>query len=173
MRKGFICFLCLILLSGCTGGVQLKKQTFTIELGKDIYANPTLYVKNATDLTRLKVISNSVGIEKVDNRFVTSGLDYLVVGEYDFSIVNGKQEIPFVIKVKDTVAPVCVDDVSQITVAQGSNIDWNSYFHASDLSGVNFEANVDTSQIGTQDVVVKIADRFGNSVTKNVSVVVE
>ncbi len=173
MRKGFICFLCLFLLSGCSTGIQLKKQTFTIELGKDIYANPSLYIKNTMDITRLKVVSNSVGIEKVNNRFVTSGLDYLVVGEYDFSIINGKQEIPFVIKVKDTVAPVCSDNVSQITVSQGSNIDWNSYFHASDLSGVNFEANVDTSQVGTQDVTVKIADRFGNSVTKNVSVVVE
>lgn len=173
MRKGIICFLCLILLCGCSTGVQLKKQTFTIELGKDIYANPSLYIKNGVDSTRLKVVSNSVGIEKVDNRFVTSGLDYLVVGEYDFSIVNGKQTIPFVIKVKDTVAPVCSSDVSQITISQGSNIDWNSYFQASDLSGVNFEANVDTSQVGTQNVTVKIADRFGNSVTKNVSVVIE
>ncbi len=173
MRKGFVCILCLILLCGCSIGVQLKKQTFTIELGKDIYANPSLYVKNGVDTTRLKVVSNSVGIEKVDNRFVTSGLDYLVVGEYDFSIVNGKKEIPFVVKVKDTVAPVCSSDVSQITVSQGANIDWNSYFQASDLSGVNFEANVDTGQVGSQDVTVKIADRFGNSVTKNVSVVVQ
>ena len=36
------------LLCACSLGVQLKKSMFTIELGKDIYANPTLYLKNAT-----------------------------------------------------------------------------------------------------------------------------
>lgn len=173
MRKRLTCLMLAMLLCGCSTGIQLKKQTFTIELGKDIYANPSLYVKDTIDVSSLKVVSNSIGIENKDNRFVTSGMDYLVVGEYDFSIVDGKTEYPFVIKVKDTVAPVCSSNVSQITVAQYSNIDWNSYFNASDLSGVTFETNVDTSQVGTQDVTVKISDRFGNSVTKNVSVVIE
>ncbi len=36
---------------------------------------------------------------------MTSGMDYLVVGEYDFAIVDGSKEYPFVIKVKDTTAP--------------------------------------------------------------------
>ena len=63
--------------------------------------------------------------------------------------------------------------MGQITIVVGQNVDWNSYFHATDLSGVTFEANVDTSTASTQDVQVKISDRFGNSVTKNVSVVVQ
>ena len=82
-------------------------------------------------------------------------------------------EYYFVIKVKDTTAPVCASEVGQITIVVGQNVDWNSYFHATDLSGVTFEANVDTSTASTQDVQVKISDRFGNSVTKNVSVVVQ
>ena len=150
------------LLCACSMGVQLKKQTFTIELGKDIYANPTLYLKDSSRTSRLKVVSKSVGVDKKNNRFMTSGMDYLVVGEYDF-----------VIKVKDTTPPVCASEVSQITISVGQNIDWNSYFHATDLSGVTFEANVDTSSASTQDVQVKISDRFGNAVTKNVSVVVQ
>ena len=93
--------------------------------------------------------------------------------KYDFAIVDGSKEYPFVIKVKDTTAPVCASEVGQITIGVGQNIDWNSYFHATDLSGVTFEANVDTSTASTQDVQVKISDRFGNSVTKNVSVVVQ
>lgn len=161
------------LLCACSLGVQLKKSMFTIELGKDIYANPTLYLKNATFSSRLKVVSKSVGVDKKNNRFMTSGMDYLVVGEYDFSIVDGSKEYPFVIKVKDTTAPVCASEVGQITIGVGENVDWNSYFHATDLSGVTFEANVDTSTASTQDVQVKISDRFGNSVTKNVSVVVQ
>lgn len=104
---------------------------------------------------------------------MTSGMDYLVVGEYDFAIVDGSKEYPFVIKVKDTTAPVCASEVGQITIGVGQNVDWNSYFHATDLSGVTFEANVDTSTASTQDVQVKISDRFGNLVTKNVSVVVQ
>ena len=87
--------------------------------------------------------------------------------------MDGSKEYPFVIKVKDTTAPVCANEVNQITIGVGQNIDWNSYFHATDLSGVTFEANVDTSTASTQDVQVKISDRFGNSVTKNVSVVVQ
>ena len=154
------------LLCACSMGVQLKKQTFTIELGKDIYANPTLYLKDSSRTSRLEVVSKSVGVDKKNNRFMTSGMDYLVVGEYDFAIQDGNKEYPFVIKVKDTTPPVCASEVSQ-------NIDWNSYFHATDLSGVTFEANVDTSSASTQDVQVKISDRFGNAVTKNVSVVVQ
>ncbi len=53
--------------------------------------------------------------------------------------------------------------MGQITIGVGQTIDWNSYF----------QANVDTSTASTQDVQVKISDRFGNSVTKNVSVVVQ
>ena len=96
-----------------------------------------------------------------------------MVGEYDFAIRDGNKEYPFVIKVKDTMPPVCASDVSEIKVGVGQNVDWNSYFHATDLSGVTFEANIDTSSASTQNVQVKISDRFGNSVTKNVSVVVE
>ena len=143
------------LLCACSLGVQLKKSMFTIELGKDIYANPTLYLKNATFSSRLKVVSKSVGVDKKNNRFMTSGMDYLVVGEYDFAIVDGSKEYPFVIKVKDTTAPVCASEVGQITIGVGQNVDWNSYFHATDLSGVTFEANVDTSTASTQDVQVK------------------
>lgn len=104
------------LLCACSLGVQLKKSMFTIELGKDIYANPTLYLKNATFSSRLKVVSKSVGVDKKNNRFMTSGMDYLVVGEYDFAIVDGSKEYPFVIKVKDTTAPVCANEVNQITI---------------------------------------------------------
>ena len=173
MAKKLGVLLLTLLLCGCSNSVQLKKKMFTIELGKDIYANPSLYLKNQNASNHLKVVSKSVGIDKKNNRFMTSGMDYLVVGEYDFAIQDGNTEYPFVIKVKDTTPPVCTSDVSQITVSVGQNINWNSYFHATDLSGVTFEANVDTSTASTQDVQVTISDRFGNSVTKNVNVVVQ
>ena len=161
------------LLCACSLGVQLKKSMFTIALGKDIYANPTLYLKNATFSSRLKVVSKSVGVDKNNHRFMTSGMDDLVGGDYYFAIVDGSTEYPFVLTVKSTTYPVCASEVGQITIGVGQNVDWNSYFHATDLSGVTFEANVDTSTASTQDVQVKISDRFGNSVTKNVSVVVQ
>ena len=37
---------------------------------------------------------------------MTSGMDYLVVGEYDFAIQDGNKEYPFEIKVKDTTPPM-------------------------------------------------------------------
>ena len=173
MGKKLGIILLTFLLCACSSGVQLKKKMFTIELGKDIYANPSLYLKNQVHSDRFKVISKSVGIDKKNNRFMTSGMDYLVVGEYDFAIQDGKKEYLFGIKVKDTTAPVCANNVTSITVGVGQNIDWDSYFHATDLSGVTYEANVDTSTASTQDVKVKISDRFGNSVEKEVSVVVQ
>lgn len=48
------------LLCACSWG-SIKKSMFTIELGKDIYANPTLYLKNATFSSRLKVVSKVLG----------------------------------------------------------------------------------------------------------------
>lgn len=173
MGKKLGIIILTFLLCACSNGLQLKKKMFTIELGKDIYANPSLYLKNQTNSDHLKVISKSVGIDKKNNRFMTSGMDYLVVGEYDFAIQDGNKEYPFVIKVKDTTAPVCANNVTSITVGVGQNVDWDSYFHATDLSGVTYEANVDTSSASTQDVHVKISDRFGNSVEKDVSVVVQ
>lgn len=172
MRKKLgILFLALILCA-CSANIQVKKKMFTIELGKDIYANPSLYLKNDSHTSNLKMVAKSVGVDKKDNRFMTKGMDYLVVGEYDFAIENGNKEYPFVIKVKDTTPPVCSSNVTQINVSQNQTIDWNSYFHATDLSGVIFTSNVDTSQTGNQEVEVKISDRFGNAVTKTVTVVV-
>lgn len=45
MRKLWIIFICLLVCTGCSSQIELQKQTFTIELGKDVYANPALYVK--------------------------------------------------------------------------------------------------------------------------------
>ena len=57
------------LLCACSMGVQLKKQMFTIELGKDIYANPTLYLK--------KEVYESVGY---------FDLNYKIAADYDFML---------------------------------------------------------------------------------------
>ena len=57
------------LLCACSLGVQLKKSMFTIELGKDIYANPTLYLKNATFSSRLKVVSKSTTLKSSEGDF--------------------------------------------------------------------------------------------------------
>ena len=59
------------LLCACSLGAQLKKSMFTIELGKDIYANPTLYLKDSSRTSRLEVVSKSVGVDKKNNRFMT------------------------------------------------------------------------------------------------------
>ena len=100
MRKLWIIFICLLVCTGCSSQIELQKQTFTIELGKDVYANPALYVKEDKnyDTSNMSVQAVSSGIRKMDNRFITGGMDYLVVGEYDFKIVDGDKEYPFKIK---------------------------------------------------------------------------
>lgn len=48
MKKWLILPLLLSLsLTACTSGMELKKHTFTFELGADVFANPSLYVKKS------------------------------------------------------------------------------------------------------------------------------
>lgn len=175
MKKLFLAFA-LLLLAGCSASLELQKQTFTIELGKDIYGNPSLYLKNpeAYNTSVMSVVCLDPSVAKVDNTFVSINQTYLVCGTYDFQLINGSQRADFKIKVKDTQPPNVASSPESITVAKNSTIDWDQIFHASDLSGVNYEApsNI-TSAAGTRSVIVKIADKFGNSVEKNITVVIE
>lgn len=161
------------LLAGCAGAPELKKHTFTIELGQDVYANPALYVKDEQAPAGYEVVATTTGISKKDNRFITRGYDFLVVGEYEFALQKGSESIPFGIKIKDTRPPTVTQDVQEIQAALGETIDWKNYFQATDLSGVSYEAPLDTTATpGDHDISVKISDRFGNTVEKPVKVVV-
>ncbi len=175
MKKRLLAFICLILMvSGCAS-IRLQKQTFTIELGQDVYANPSLYIKNPDnyDLSKMKVVALSVGIVKKDNRFITKNMDYIVVGEYDFKIVSGNNDIPFKIKIKDTKPPVVLSSISELTIAPGEQIPWSEYFPATDLSGVSYEiTGLDYNNRGEYDCILNISDRFGNTTQKPVKIIV-
>lgn len=166
---------CLILLSGCSR-VELKQQVVETELGADLFANPRLYVKEgqSIDADKADVYAVSPGIMKTKNRFVTNGGQYLQIGEYDFMLEYNGREYPFTVKVKDTKAPVCTYSPSVLSVSPGSAVDWEKVFEAKDLSGVYYECEgLDTSVLGTSDVKVRIADRFGNAAEKIVTVTVQ
>lgn len=164
-----------LLLTACSSKMELKKHTFTYELGSDVYANPNLYVKDADqyDLSEVKIIPTSKGLSKVDNHFVNEKKDYLVCGVYSFQLVDGNNKIDFKVKIKDTKAPNVAQSPSEIKVNQGEIPDFQSAFQASDLSGVNYDATWDTTVTGSKDITVRIYDRFGNSVEKNVKLTVE
>lgn len=175
MKKIPVVLALSLLLAGCSNPIELQKHTFTYELGADVYGNPNLYIKNADNYrtTNMKVNPTSKGIYKENNRFVNEGKDYLVCGTYDFELENGSQKIPFKIKIKDTKAPQVNKSPTQITCALGGVPDYQDAFDASDLSGVNYESDVDTSTAGTKSAIVKIYDRFGNTVKKKVDIVVQ
>lgn len=176
MKKWLILPLLLSLsLTACTSGMELKKHTFTFELGADVFANPSLYVKNPDkyDLRNAKVISNSKGLSKVENLFVNEQKDYLACGVYEFTLVDGRTKIPFKVKVKDTQAPNVRYNPTEIKVGKGEVPDFQDAFQATDLSGANYDATWDTTTSGTSNVTVRIYDRFGNSVSKEVQLVVE
>lgn len=171
-KYGAVLGLCLC-LAGCQSLPELKKHTFTIELGQDVYANPALYIKDNENTSGLEVVPVTSGIGKKDNRFISRGYDYLVVGEYDFALKKGGDQVDFRIKIKDTRPPTVTQDTSQINASLGERIDWKSYFAATDLSGVSYEAPLDTTAtLGDHDITVKISDRFGNTVEKAVKVTV-
>lgn len=39
-----------LLFAGCFQPPKLAKQTFTLELGADVYANPDVYLENADEV---------------------------------------------------------------------------------------------------------------------------
>ncbi|MBP3853947.1 MAG: hypothetical protein J6D18_05195 [Erysipelotrichaceae bacterium] len=174
MRKWIGMILSILLLSACSSNIELQKQTFTIELGSDVFANPSLYVKDAQryDLSDAKIMAVSSGIKKQDNRFTNANKQYMVPGEYDFVFVKGSTRIPFKIKIKDTKPPITNKNPETINISMGEAIRWQNFFDASDLSGVSYESEpvLNTSETGSYQVTVTISDRFGNAVEKNVTV---
>lgn len=165
----------LLFLAGCSSSIELKKQTFTIELGHDVYSNPSLYAKdsNQYNIQNMKVAPVTSGIAKKENRFVSLGSDYLAVGEYNFELVNGNTSVPFKIKIKDTRPPTLTNTPSEINASLGQVIDWDSVFEASDLSGVSYQAPSETtSTSGEHDITVKIFDRYGNAIDQPIKVIV-
>lgn len=177
MNKGLKKGLLLLVFSAaaCSSSTELAKQTFVVELGADVYANPNLYLKDTTgtDAAGMEVVCLGEGVQVVDNRFVSAGHDYLVSGEYDCLLKNGQEELPFVIKVKDTLPPSCKEQPEKVETTIGIMPDWVSVFEASDLSGVSWSAPASAvEERGERDVDVTLSDRFGNSVVKTVHLVV-
>lgn len=165
-----------MVLSGCKQNFQLTNYTFVMELGTDVYANPALYIDHpeSVDLSVLSIEPKSSGITISNNRFVSVSLDYLGVGSYDFVLRDGDAQTPFVIKVKDTRAPVVHNQVSQVDVEWGVMPDWAAIFGATDLSGVYYDAPTDfLTSPGEHDITVRIRDRFGNAVDQPVHVSVK
>lgn len=166
---GLLCFG----MTGCMEQPKLTNQTFVMELGDDVFANPNLYLDNAdkVPVSAMSIEARSPAITVKDNRFVSVSLDYLGVGEYDFVLKDGGAEYPFKIKVKDTKAPVLKSAVDTLTVPVGSDIDWQEQLGASDLSGVYYEPPAGiTDAAGEKVVGIKIRDRFGNSTIKEIKV---
>lgn len=160
------------MLCGCSG-TPLRKQTFTIELGNEVYANPSLYIKDNYDTEGMSVKTLNGGIKKEDNQFISGNNEYLLVGTYDFAIVtkNGR-EIPFRIKIKDTQPPTLRSIQKEIVVDKNSVINWDQYVGADDLSGISYEMvpNIDTSVAGSYPIELRVSDRFGNSVSRSIVV---
>lgn len=168
-------FFLAFFLTGCQNPV-LTNKTFVMELGSDVYANPSLYIDNPekVDLSRMEIETKDSGITISDNRFVSASLDYLGVGEYDFVLKDRNREYPFVIKVKDTQPPTIKNAPATLEADLNAPIDWSQTIQADDLSGVYFDAPVGiTSTPGEKSVEVKIRDRFGNSVTRTIQVTVK
>ncbi|MBQ0065286.1 MAG: hypothetical protein KBT48_05945 [Firmicutes bacterium] len=175
MRKFIAILTCMILLAGCTG-TPLKKQTFTIELGDEVYDNPSVYLKENVNTSGMVVKAKESGIRKENKQFVSGNNDYLMVGTYDFAIeTKSGKEIPFKVKIKDTKPPTLENGDREIFVEKGTVINWDAYFKAHDLSGTSYEINpyIDTGNPGSYTVELKVSDRFGNSISKSIVINVQ
>lgn len=176
MKRAVMAAAVMLLCTGCAQNPKLTNRTFVLELGTDVYANPSLYIDNADEVnvSRLEIVPRSPGLALKDNRFVSSSLDYLGVGSYDFELREGGSSQPFVIKVKDTQPPAVLSAPDSIEVPWQSAIRWEDYIQADDLSGVYIDAPQGVSDSpGEKTVDVRVRDRFGNSVIRQIKVTVK
>ena len=174
MRKIILIFLCLLfILSGCK-----KEDPFTPFLSQ---TRELLELDEEVDvLTLIKDVENAgLKFEVTD-----SNLNTAIPGEYNvtykISSADGKKSIEktYVFTVKDNDAPVLtVDDT--INISQGGTFIISNYASAMDgrdgdvSNMITYEGVVNAFVAGTYKITVSVKDRFGNTATKEVKVVVK
>lgn len=154
--------------------IILKSDVFTYELGEEISADVSDYLKDADstkNINEYKIVTDDFKI--VDKKFVISNEEIISAGEYTINIVYKKSSKIAVIKIIDSTSPefTVFEDTIEIEQTQ-ENIDLIKYFDASDLSEVKItiEGEYDLSKEGEYVIDVIATDLSGNKTSKNATI---
>ena len=181
LDKKVIIVIVVLLILGIGGGVffflnqSANKVVVTtsngyVELG-DVSFIPT----NITSYVTNKII-NVTGKEYRTKCTVSSpSLDVNKVGSYQYSVTCQGKTTQGQLVVKDSKAPTVV--VKTVYALPGSKVEAKDFvIEAKDLSGdpsISLENDIDTSKLGSQDIVLIASDSYDNSTQVDAKLIVD
>ena len=155
--------------------IILKNDVFTYELGEEISADVSDYLKDADstkNINEYKIITDDFKV--VDNKLVINK-EKPEVGEYALSIVYKKLSKNVIIKVVDTTSPEFTTFEEKIRIEESSEeVDLTNYFDATDLAEVKItvEGDYDLTKAGDYVVDVIATDSSKNKTEKKSTITV-
>lgn len=158
-----------------TNTIILKSDVFTYELGEEISADVSDYLKDADstkNINEYKIITDDFKV--VDNKLVINK-EKPEVGEYALSIVYKKLSKNVIIKVVDTTSPEFTTFEEKIRIEESSEeVDLTNYFDATDLAEVKItvEGDYDLTKAGDYVVDVIATDSSKNKTEKKSTITV-
>ncbi|MFV0381625.1 MAG: hypothetical protein ACK5KR_05335 [Breznakia sp.] len=161
---------------------NIKKYSYTYELGKNINTSIDKYVENIDKTVDEKEIRfKFCGLKKRNETckdYTDKKLKDLEVGKYRAAISYKENTEEITIHIKDTVAPKFSKFSEMITINQSkSEVDFSSYFAAEDVSkdvkiSIASE-NVKYNTPGEYSIYVTAKDASNNKIKKKATVVVK
>lgn len=155
--------------------IILKNDVFTYELGEDISADVSDYLKDADstkNINEYKIVTDDFDI--VDKILIINK-DVEKVGDYNINIVYKKLSKKVIIKVVDTTSPEFTTFEENIKIEQTSEeVDLMKNFKASDLSEVKItiEGEYDLTKEGNYEINVIATDSSENKIEKKSTITV-
>ena len=158
-----------------TNTIILRNDVFTYELGEDISADVSYYLKDADstkNINEYKIVTDDFDI--VDKTLVINK-DVEKVGNYNINIVYKKLSKKVIIKIVDTTSPEFTTFEENIKIEQTSEeVDLINNFKATDLSEVKItiEGEYDLTKEGNYEINVIATDSSGNKSEKKSTITV-
>lgn len=158
-----------------TNKIILKNDVFIYELGEEISADVSDYLKDADSIKNIndyKIVTTD--FEIVDNMLVFNN-DEAKTGDYNINIVYKKMIKKVIIRVVDTISPEFTNFTDNIKVEQNTEkIDFLKYFEAKDLTDVEItiEGEYNLTKEGEYEITVIAKDSNENQTKKKSTITV-
>ena len=147
--------------------IILKKEEFIYELGEEISADVSDYIKDADsikNITKYKIVTDDF---KIVNKKLVINNDKTTVGDYNINIVYKNVSKKVIIKIVDTTSPEFTSFEENIKIEQTSEeVDLIKYFEATDATEVKITID------GEYDINVIATDSNGNKTSKKAIITV-
>jgi len=166
----------LFILHQESKSINLKSDVFTYELGEEISADVSEYLKDADstkNINEYKIVSDDFQI--VDNKLVINN-EMIKAGEYTISVVHKKLSKNVIIRIVDSTSPEFIKFQDKIELEQTTeDIDLTKYFEAKDLTEVSItiEGEYDLNREGEYKIDIVATDSNNNKTSKKTTIKVQ